>query len=275
MFERIITKYKKWLETYHLYSYSIEENGKNYHFVQYSRFNKPTDGLVLDEQGNVTDVVTAQKIAKTVLVYNSCMINSLRLDQMRAKEEELPKEMTVVLMNLQNINIVPAQLKLDIEQVIKAYKEHIDGQEILDEIGKNIDHLDIEQVRRNNLLTSLEAQKANDLENSFDEHVYRQALSMHMTVENRKNILNWITEKQQENLSPEVIEKMKEAESLLEHSLKSVVLATLKRSVQNFENKVSPLTSVDFENRVNEYIKKIKEIERVRYENHVKLLRNP
>jgi len=274
MFSNIINKHKKLLETASLFPYSIELEDNKYLFIQYSRFNKPTKSLIIDEQGQVANQSIAKAVARKVLLYNSCMINSIKLDQMRAKELKLPSQMIGALSQIKEISFNDSYFKKNINAVIDAYQYHIDGQDILDQIGKEIDELDIEQVRKKSLLTETEALKAHELERQFAEVSYKQALSMYKTNDDRKYILEWI-KKNKSSLSSEEQKIIEDAEELINYSLKSTVLLTLNNAVKNFENEVTNLKSNNIDDRVKEFI----QMREIGYESNIErdseLLRNP
>lgn len=99
-------KYKKFLETYEIYPYSYYNNGKNFYYVSYQRFNKSNGMVILSESENVTDqdIVSAFK-----MMYNFNRIMREALDQMIPdikKPVSVLQEIKLLLFEVESINDV-------------------------------------------------------------------------------------------------------------------------------------------------------------------------
>ncbi|WP_088102667.1 hypothetical protein [Halalkalibacter urbisdiaboli] len=274
MLDKTIIKYKKLFEKYEIVPYSIEVNGENYKFVQYFRFNSPTGTLALNENGEIIGFNIAKKVATYFLRYNSSMLNSARLDIMRAKELELPNETVRTLRNLRTLSRVDEEIINDIDAIINAYSIHIEGQELLNKIGNEYDYLDIQIVRKTNLLTEKDVLEADKLENKFAAIVYKQALYMDETTKNRERLLNWIQTIKKKLLLSD-LPNIQESERLLRYSQKKVVLSTLRESIKNFEKDVPILNKTNLEERVEEFIQKRTEKKARLLQDVIRTVRNP
>ncbi|RKL65821.1 hypothetical protein CR203_18350 [Salipaludibacillus neizhouensis] len=272
MLEKNIKKHKKFLETHQLFSYKTELDGSTYSFIQYFRFNKPTDALVLDYQGAVVERNLAQKVTGILLPFNSSLLNAPKLDLMRQKEDKLPNEMTEILGSVKLINGLDVEMQEEILQVYNAFSYQKEGQEKLDQIRKEMD-VKIEVVKKTRVLTLKISQDMNTLENEFAKTVYKQALLMDYTTSSRETILNWIIENK-ESYDGSELEYLIKSQNLLKDSVNGRVLNTLKTSVEKFEKDVPPLQYTEVEARVKEFTLKRNEVEREKYSQYMQLLRN-
>ncbi|WP_416148249.1 hypothetical protein ACM26V_18755 [Salipaludibacillus sp. HK11] len=272
MFKSSIKKHKKFLETHQLFSYETELDESTYSFIQYFRFNKPTDALVLDNQGGVVERNLAKRVTGILLPFTSSLLNAPKLDLMRQKEDKLPHEMTKLLSSVKLINGLDVKVQEEILQIYNAFSYHQEGQEKLDQIRKEMDEK-IDLVKKTSVLTLEISQNMNFLENKFAETVYKQALLMDYTTSSRKNLLNWITVNKESYVGSD-LQYLTKSEKLLKESIKSIVLHPLKTSVEKFEKDVPPLQQSEVEARVKEFIQKRNEVEREKYSQNMQLLRN-
>ncbi|MGM0807387.1 MAG: hypothetical protein ACQET8_22025 [Bacillota bacterium] len=167
-------KYKKFLETYEIYPYSYYNNGKNFYYVSYQRFNKSNGMVILSESENVTDqyIVSAFK-----MMYNFNRIMREALDQMIPdikKPVSVLQEIKLLLFEVESINDVNfSNLSKDFQNLHFVIDEVVSFPDKLIKILKEMQAIEKKVLNRKHLL-SVDVDRMLELNISHYQIMYSQ-----------------------------------------------------------------------------------------------------
>ncbi len=242
--KRQIKNHKKFFETYELYTYSYRQEGKEYCFVQYFLFGKPTEFLILTIDGDLPSRQVAEEVSTNVIYYNSVTRNAGVMADFKDKEIWMFKEVS------NGLNALYDHLKDDFHLIERDYQKYLDLTEVvhrskskLDSYWDKMRDLDVDVQSRRQFLTAEDAEKMLDLSCSFDEALYERGLWILESLPSIKNIIGFLEE--HKNKIPDYMDETYDKTlSLLKDNSHPAVIDNLKQSQASFETDIhnNPVT---------------------------------